>query len=62
MCEMIKDRLNKLRVTYCLCMDTNEMIALGITHVPVIEDEEGVFYHGKAALDYVNTRFAKETQ
>ena len=62
MCEMMKDRLNKLQVTYCLCMDPSEMLALGITHVPVIEDEEGAFYHGKAALNYINTRFAKETQ
>lgn len=62
MCDMMKDRLNKLGITYCLCMDTDAMLTKGIKHVPVIEDEDGAFYHGKAALDYINSRFAKETQ
>lgn len=60
MCEMMKSRLDSLRVEYCLCMDVNEMLAKEIKHVPVIEDEEGALYSGKAALNYFNTHYAKE--
>lgn len=60
MCEMMKGRLDSMGIQYIVCMDTDTMIARGIKHVPVIEDEEGNMYFGKDAMTYINDHYAKE--
>lgn len=60
MCEMMKGRLDSMKVDYIVCMDTDEMLSKGIKHVPVVEDENGTLYFGKDALTYINDHYAKE--
>lgn len=62
MCEMMKSRLDSFGAEYSVCMDVDAMLAKGIRHVPVIEDEDGTLYFGKEALEYINTHYAKENQ
>ena len=60
LCEMMKDRLDSKGIQYAVCMDADIMIARGIKHVPVIEDEEGNMHFGKDAMTYINNHYAKE--
>lgn len=62
MCEMLKGRLDSMGIEYTVSMNVDEMIAKGISHVPVIEGDEGQLYFGKDALDYINSHYVKEEQ
>ena len=54
MCEHAKDVLYKKNIQFTQIMDADEMSAKGITHVPVLETEDGNLLSGKALVQYLN--------
>ena len=51
-CEMLKEKLDQAGIEYTVNQDVEEMKALGITHVPVLQ-VGGALLDTRAALTYV---------
>ncbi len=41
MCEMLKEKLDASEIEYEVCRDVDRMKELGITHVPMLQTDEG---------------------
>ena len=55
MCSHAKEVLSKKNIPFEQIMDADIMSAKGITHVPVLETEDGNLLAGKALVQYLNT-------
>lgn len=53
MCVQVKSKLSQLNVPFDYVTDEQVMTCKGITHVPVVELEDGSMLTGKAILDYL---------
>ena len=54
MCEHAKDVLTKKNIEFEQIMDVDILSAKGITHVPVLETEDGNLLSGKSLIQYLN--------
>lgn len=54
-CEVLKKKLNERNVTYTENNSVDEMIALGITQVPVLS-RNGIFMNFMDAVEWINSR------
>lgn len=54
MCEHAKTVLAEKRIDFTQIMDADVMSAKGITHVPVLETEDGNLLSGKSLVQYLN--------
>lgn len=55
MCDHAKEVLTAKHIPYEQIMDADVMSAKGISHVPVLEKEDGNLLSGKALVQYLNT-------
>lgn len=55
MCNHAKEVLTAKNIPYEQIMDADIMSAKGITHVPVLEKDDGNLLSGKALVQYLNT-------
>lgn len=55
MCGHAKSVLQEKNIPYQQVMDEKEMASKGITHVPVLETEDGNLLSGRALIQYLNT-------
>lgn len=56
-CEALEERLRQAKIEYDIVSDTEQILALGITHVPVLEiDRRQMNY--LAAIRWLNERKA----
>ena len=56
-CEALEERLRQAKIEYDIVSDTEQILALGITHVPVLEiDRRQMNY--PAAIRWLNERKA----
>ena len=55
MCDHAKEVLTAKHIPYEQIMDADIMSAKGISHVPVLEKEDGNLLSGKALVQYLNT-------
>lgn len=55
MCDHAKEVLTAKNIPYEQIMDADIMSAKGITHVPVLEKDDGNLLSGKALVQYLNT-------
>lgn len=54
-CEALEERLRQAKIEYDIVSDTEQILALGITHVPVLEiDRRQMNY--PAAIRWLNER------
>lgn len=54
-CEVLKVRLDEASVSYTINSNTNEMLAQGITHLPMLS-VDGNMMNYPAALAWLNER------
>lgn len=54
MCDHAKEVLSKKNIPFEQVMDADLMVSKGITHVPVLETEDGNLLSGKALIQYLN--------
>lgn len=54
MCDHAKEVLLKKNIPFEQVMDSDLMVSKGITHVPVLETEDGNLLSGKALIQYLN--------
>ena len=54
MCEHAKAVLTAKNIPFVQIMDPVVMTAKGLTHVPVLETEDGNLLSGKALIQYLN--------
>lgn len=54
MCDHAKEVLAKKNIPFEQVMDADLMTAKGITHVPVLETEDGNLLSGRALILYLN--------
>lgn len=54
MCDHAKEVLAKKNIPFEQVMDADLMTAKGITHVPVLETEDGNLLSGKSLIQYLN--------
>lgn len=55
MCDHAKEVLAKKNIPFEQVMDADLMTAKGITHVPVLETEDGNLLSGRSLIQYLNT-------
>ena len=58
MCVMLKDMLNRKGVQYHMEMNKSIMSEKGITHVPMIEMDDGKMLDARQAIEFFNERGA----
>ena len=56
-CEALEERLRQTEIEYAVVSDTGQILALGITHVPVLEID-GQQMNYPAAIRWLNERKA----
>lgn len=54
-CEALEERLRQTEIEYAVVSDTGQILALGITHVPVLEID-GQQMNYSAAIHWLNER------
>lgn len=54
MCDHTKEVLTAKHIPYEQIMDADIISAKGITHVPVLETDDGNLLSGKALIQYLN--------
>lgn len=54
MCDHAKEVLGAKQIPYEQIMDREVIISRGISHVPVLETEDGNLLSGKALVQYLN--------
>ena len=54
LCDHAKEVLTAKDIPFDQIMDAEEMSAKGITHVPVLETEDGNLLSGRALIQYLN--------
>lgn len=54
MCDALKDMLDKKHIDYKLITDVDYMTKLGLTHMPVLELEDGTRLRYPDAVKWVN--------
>lgn len=54
MCDHAKEVLTSKHIPYEQIMDADIMSAKGITHVPVLETQDGNLLSGRSLLQYLN--------
>jgi len=55
MCDHAKEVLTAKHIPYEQIMDADVISAKGISHVPVLETDDGNLLSGKALIQYLNT-------
>lgn len=55
MCDHAKALLTSKNIPFEQIMDADIMSAKGISHVPIIETEDGNLLSGKSLVQYLNT-------
>ena len=55
MCDHAKEILRQKNISFEQVMDADLMVSKGITHVPVLETEDGNLLSGKSLIHYLNT-------
>lgn len=55
MCDHAKEVLTAKHIPYEQIMDVDVIAAKGISHVPVLEKEDGNLLSGKSLVQYLNT-------
>ena len=55
MCEVAKEKLKGRSIPFNYVTDAEVISAKGITHVPVLETEDGNLLSGKPLMQYLNT-------
>ena len=54
MCDHAKEVLSTKQIPYEQIMDRETLLSRGISHVPVLETEDGNLLSGKALIQYLN--------
>ena len=54
MCDHAKEKLATKHIPYEQIMDADVISAKGISHVPVLETEDGNLLSGKSLVQYLN--------
>lgn len=54
-CRVLEEKLNKKKIKFSICTDTEKMIELGMTTMPVLE-VDGVRMNFKEAINWVNSK------
>lgn len=54
MCEVAKETLTRNNIHFEYITDAEEISKHGITHVPVLETEDGNLLSGKPLMQYLN--------
>ena len=54
MCDHVKNVLSQKGIPFDQIMDADTIMSKGISHVPVLETEDGNLLSGKALIQYLN--------
>lgn len=53
-CKRLEDKLNDCGISYNVCKDENKMVELGMTVMPVLQIDDGLFLNFKEAMKWAN--------
>ena len=60
MCQILKDKQDKFDVKYDIEADRAQLLSKGITHVPVLETDDGRMLNAQQALKMIDGLCGKE--
>ena len=53
-CLRLEKKLNENNIQYNVCKDTDLMVSLGMTSMPILQIEDGTFLNFKEAVKWIN--------
>ena len=60
MCQVLKDKQDGLDVKYRVETDQAQLLSKGITHVPMLETDDGMMLNVQQALGMIDGLYGKE--